>query len=363
MDEMVQDRNKIAPTEVYSKYYPSQDGNGSRWNNRHVRQYCSHHETIQKKNTIHVPPTHDSADISAMESGTVRQTSAALSTTVPFAPNHGQSKSEYIPMLAHHKHGNENEDNEALVSQETTSSNNGNDDEVHQEITIEFASDDSDNDSHSQPSVCDESNEEIKNETHSNAGDENPFASMWSSLTGGTKDPTSRQQNEDTEIEIKPINNTSDKAVRGSIKSTATSSSFSQSRHTNKARDKAPGDKASGETVLEEVRDFLYQDFDVKAYAKKVGFDEETELKGIVDGLGIEKLSVFAREYSQSSANPCLYGVSAKLLNFKSIEELQQMEEDLWVELREANEGLNDARLHAIEHNEDDRGLITTGYR
>ncbi|KAG7350004.1 ureide permease [Nitzschia inconspicua] len=145
-----------------------------------------------QKNAVNVPTTHHSVDVSATESGTVRQTSAAFSTTVPLAPNHGESESEYIPMLA-------------------------------------------------------------------------------------------------------------------------------------------PGIKASGETVLEEIRDFLYQDFDVKA------------------------------EYSQSSSNPCLYGVSPKLLFFKSIEELQQMEEDLWVELREANGDLNDARLHAIEHNEGDRGLITTG--
>jgi len=46
----------------------------------------------------------------------------------------------------------------------------------------------------------------------------------------------------------------------------------------------------------------------VKAYARKLGFEEETELNGIVDGLGIEELSIFAREYVQSSANPCVYG-------------------------------------------------------
>jgi hypothetical protein len=47
----------------------------------------------------------------------------------------------------------------------------------------------------------------------------------------------------------------------------------------------------------EESRGFCYEDFDVKAYARKLDFDEETELKGIVDGLGIEELSIFAREY------------------------------------------------------------------
>ena len=42
---------------------------------------------------------------------------------------------------------------------------------------------------------------------------------------------------------------------------------------------------------------FKYEDYDVKQYAKTISHNEETELIDIVDGLGIEELSVFAREY------------------------------------------------------------------
>ena len=99
--------------------------------------------------------------------------------------------------------------------------------------------------------------------------------------------------------------------------------------------------------------------------------------------------SVFAREYSQSSgkcitnrnvdtnkviqslltflfffpANPCPFGPAPNLLNFMSVEELQAMEEELWDDLREANEQLLAARAYAVEGNDDDEeaGLITTG--
>lgn len=89
---------------------------------------------------------------------------------------------------------------------------------------------------------------------------------------------------------------------------------------------------------------FKYADFDVLEYARKLGFDEETTLVDIVDGLGIEELTVFAEECSLSSANPCLYGMAHEMLGFATIDELKELEEEAWQELREANEQLIAAR-------------------
>lgn len=44
---------------------------------------------------------------------------------------------------------------------------------------------------------------------------------------------------------------------------------------------------------------FKYAEFDSKDFARRIGFREETELEQLVDGLGIEQLSVYAREYAQ----------------------------------------------------------------
>jgi hypothetical protein len=54
-------------------------------------------------------------------------------------------------------------------------------------------------------------------------------------------------------------------------------------------------------------------------------------------------------------------GVSPKLLNFKTLDELQDMEAELWEELREANEELRVARQYAIEFDDDEESLIATG--
>jgi hypothetical protein len=94
---------------------------------------------------------------------------------------------------------------------------------------------------------------------------------------------------------------------------------------------------------------FEYADFDVLEYARKLGFDEETTLVDIVDGLGIEELTVFAKEYSLSSANPCMYGVAHELLGFATIEELRDLEEEAWQDLRDANEQLIAAREAVVD--------------
>lgn len=104
-------------------------------------------------------------------------------------------------------------------------------------------------------------------------------------------------------------------------------------------------------TVKDEATEaihFTYDDFDVIQYARKLGFDEETELVDLVDGLGIEELTVFAREYALNSAKCCVYGTAHELLRFASIDDLRDMEDEAWDDLRAANEELVAARAYVL---------------
>ena len=93
---------------------------------------------------------------------------------------------------------------------------------------------------------------------------------------------------------------------------------------------------------------FKYEDYDVREYAKTISHNEETELIDVVDGLGIEELSVFAREYAQSSSSPCPFGVAPNLLKISSIDELRDKEEDLLDEIKELNIKLIEARQEVV---------------
>ncbi len=75
--------------------------------------------------------------------------------------------------------------------------------------------------------------------------------------------------------------------------------------------DDGPGDspdQIESQRGEPDVRNFKYEDFNVVQYAKKLGFEEETQLIGIVEGLGIEAMGLFAKEYAQSSGNCCPFG-------------------------------------------------------
>lgn len=108
---------------------------------------------------------------------------------------------------------------------------------------------------------------------------------------------------------------------------------------------------------------FKYENYDVKQYAKTISHSEETELIDIVDGLGIEELSVFAREYAQSSASPCPFGCFPNSLKLLGIEELREIEEDLWADIKTLNEELIEAREYVVKHDDDfevDSTMITS---
>jgi hypothetical protein len=56
----------------------------------------------------------------------------------------------------------------------------------------------------------------------------------------------------------------------------------------------------SSDPVPTPEQEFSYSDFNIVEYAKTIGLTEETELVNLVSGdLGIEQLSVYAREYAQ----------------------------------------------------------------
>ncbi len=108
---------------------------------------------------------------------------------------------------------------------------------------------------------------------------------------------------------------------------------------------------------------FKYEDYDVKQYAKTISHNEETELIDIVDGLGIEELSVFAREYAQSSSSPCPLGCFPNSLKLMHIDELRDIEEDLWADIKVLNAELIDAREYVVKHDDDfevDSTMITS---
>jgi hypothetical protein len=93
-----------------------------------------------------------------------------------------------------------------------------------------------------------------------------------------------------------------------------------------------------------EDQSFDYKYFDPQEFAKWIGYMEETELDQLVDTLGVEQLSVYSREMSQSASNLCVYGWGFKSLRLASIEELENMLEDAWAAVREANADLLEAR-------------------
>jgi hypothetical protein len=105
---------------------------------------------------------------------------------------------------------------------------------------------------------------------------------------------------------------------------------------------------------------FKYEDYDVREYAKTISHHEETELIDVVDGLGIEELSVFAREYAQSSSSPCPFGFAPNLLKISSIEELREIEDDLLDDLKVLNDELIEAREDVIRGQDDDYEVDST---
>ncbi|KAL3923561.1 MAG: hypothetical protein SGILL_001587 [Bacillariaceae sp.] len=101
-------------------------------------------------------------------------------------------------------------------------------------------------------------------------------------------------------------------------------------------RPKSPEAQPSPRTRFEKDH-FMYQDFDPEEFAKWIGYAEETQCDELVDTLGVEQLTAYSREMSQSAANPCVNGCNEEALSLWSIEELGDMLEDAKDDVREAN--------------------------
>jgi len=120
-----------------------------------------------------------------------------------------------------------------------------------------------------------------------------------------------------------------------------------------------PGGKFYGA----QTHGFNYQNYDVKHYAKTISHNEENELVDIVDGLGIEELSVFAREYAQSSSTPFPLGCFPNSYKILEIDELIDIEEGLWGDIKVLNEQLIEAREYVVKQDDDyevDSTMIAT---
>jgi len=128
-----------------------------------------------------------------------------------------------------------------------------------------------------------------------------------------------------------------------------------QKSNSNNDRDvaSAAGSNASGKFCGALTHGFKYENYDVKQYAKTISHNEETELIDIVDGLGIEELSVFAREYAQASSSPCPLGCFPNSMKLLDIEDLREMEEGLWIDIKILNEELIEARENVVKLDDD----------
>jgi hypothetical protein len=96
---------------------------------------------------------------------------------------------------------------------------------------------------------------------------------------------------------------------------------------------------------------FKYDDFDVKLYAKSIGFGDEVDLvSDFVDGMGIEEFTVFAYNCALMEGGP---GFGKKVLNYYSVESLKEEEEQILKELDDAHQELIDARAAVVAQDDD----------
>lgn len=96
---------------------------------------------------------------------------------------------------------------------------------------------------------------------------------------------------------------------------------------------------------------FKYEDFDVRVYAKSMGFDDEVNLMtDFVDGMDIEEFNVFAYNCAMIAGGP---GFGKKVLNIFNVGTLLEEEKDVIEELKEAQEELNEARADVVAQDGD----------
>ncbi len=97
---------------------------------------------------------------------------------------------------------------------------------------------------------------------------------------------------------------------------------------------------------------FKYEDFDVKTYAKSLGFcDEIDRVSDFVHGMGIEEFNVFASHSALLAGEP---GIDLKVLNMYNVRKLRELENKIIDELNGAHQELIDARSDVVNNNDDE---------
>lgn len=101
-------------------------------------------------------------------------------------------------------------------------------------------------------------------------------------------------------------------------------------------------DEADDEVDSPQSEVFKYEDFDVKVYARSLGFgDEVDKVSDFVNGMGIEEFNVFAYNCALMEGGP---GIGKKVINLYDVEKLRETEKEILEELDDCHQELINAR-------------------
>ena len=195
----------------------------------------------------------------------------------------------------------------------------------------------------SKMSAADTGLDSLRNEDNGDSDDEGSF---WQNMFFGKKDEAADPLTKKVDMGAS-LNSFADDASNGDIEMQAYDDTIDDSDPKEEVF--STGKKFYGA----QTHGFKYENYDVKQYAKTISHNEETELIDIVDGLGIEELSVFAREYAQSSSTPFPFGCFPDSLKLLDIEDLRDIEEDLWTDIKALNAELIEAREFVVKQDDD----------
>ncbi len=107
-----------------------------------------------------------------------------------------------------------------------------------------------------------------------------------------------------------------------------------------------------GSFQVPQVETFKYEDFDVKVYARSLGFSDEVDkISGFVDGMGIEEFNVFAYTCALLAGGP---GFGLTVLNLYDVRKLREAETRIIDELDGAHQELMNARSAVVKVDDDE---------
>jgi len=225
--------------------------------------------------------------------------------------------------------------------------------------SIELTSSVGDDDHQEQTPLVSKSTEEDDNNNLKGKGDNGESddeGDFWQNMFSGMR---KKDEASEADSQKSPVTFGDDDASNGDIEMQAYDVPLNDTSPNDDVLSAGSGGKFYGA----QTHGFKYENYDVKQYAKTISHNEETELMDIVDGLGIEELSVFAREYAQSSSSPCPLGCCPNSLKVLEIDELRDIEEDLWADIKVLNRELIEAREYVVKHDDDhevDSTMIST---